>query len=312
MRQNAVRKIDEFVRNYQFKLKDNKHVSLHNLARRTWVDLNVGQLYLSEISYKKPTKYVAVLTDVEFKKKLFFSVTVDLYTMDNRLFKSGVYFYNPPTIFDRASRFPLHQDTISNNVAFWSTLELASDQAIPHHSYIEFLRLTMKNKGKECRLNIRETQKKSKDVFSKLDAVKNRKNMPTIRMEHESSTALAVYGIQKNQPMQKLMQIKTGDTLLTKVQMNGSEQEHEVAVVSITETHIRVQWEVKEGGLTYTQDISLKNYKDPFWRNLVKVTADHNQQTNIVDFLAHPSSSRKTLLKTDGGGRRRATRRRQP
>jgi len=311
--------IDEFTRHYAFEVKG-KMVRVRNLERNTSVELALGQTYTCEIG--SGAAYRAFLTNIEFKNKLFFSVTVDLYSKDV-LFKSDVYFYNPPVIFDRSSRFPLHVDTISNNVAFWSTLEHAADLPT-HHSDVQFWRMalekTASSDSKDCRLNIRETRKKSGDMFTKLDAMKNKKNLPTIRMENANNEAITIYGIQKNKPMEKLLQLHRGDRILTKFNTSYGEQELVVTVIEITRTSLVIEWDVKEGGLKRRHEIYVNNYKDPFWQNLIKLERngviksrgskmkEQKKDTSVIDFLRAASGKAEER----SGGRKTLRRRRRP
>lgn len=324
--------VDEFVQRYTFDVK-NKTVSVRNLDRNPTppVDLKLGQLYRCEIA---KTVYLALLTNVEFKNKLFFSVTVDLYAKEGgALFKPDVYFYNPPVIFDRASRFPLHKDTISNNVAFWSSLQTADESDLPaHHSEVQFLRMALENtaslNSKDCRRNIHETRKKNQEVLTQLDAAKNKKPLPSIRMENTNNETVTIYGMQKNKGMKQLLKLKRGDQVQTQFNTNYGVQELVVTVVDITSSSVVIEWAVKEGGLKRSHEIALNHYEDPFWQNLVKLeqrkktpqttnltksrktpskkadpatTTPEKKDTSVVDFL-----SRK-----EGGGRRRVTLRRR-
>lgn len=300
--------VDDFVRRFAFEAKG-KMVSVRNLKLQTEaVDLKLGQLYTCEID---KVKYQAFLTNIEFKNKMFFSVTVDLYKQGkiDALFKSNVYFYNPPVIFDRASRFPLHKDTISNNVAFWSTLEHANDHdLISQHSEVQFLRMALQNSpdSKDCRMNIRETRKKSQTVFSKLDAIKNKRTLPTIRMESTitgSDKTVTIYGIQKNKPMEKLLQLHRGDQIKTKFNHDGPE--YIATVLDITRFSLVVEWEVKTEGLKRNREIFFKKFTDPFWKNLKKLseqsksgskTDESTEEDTIGDFYSRVhSEGRKTV-----------------
>ena len=257
--------IDDFVQNYAFEVNDTKHVRLQDLRNhKTLVPLNIGQVYSFVIGNRQ---YLALLTNIEFKQKVFFSVTVDVYLNDDQLFKPDVYFYNPPIIFERALRFPLHKDTISNNVAFWSTL--TESNLGTHHSDVEFLRMVLKNTqsnhSKECRLNIRKTRRKYKDLFSKLDTVKSRKQMlfPTIRMEKQKNEdRVVIYGIQKNLPMRPLLQLEIGDEIRTQYKSNPNQS---MTVVEITEKNMIVEYSLKTGGVKYRLSVPFTKYKEPFW-----------------------------------------------
>lgn len=135
-----VRQIDDFGKEYSFtENPDGSVVMKHNGGAA--LDLVVGKCYAytERRSTGSPKTYHAFLTNIEFKDKKFFSITVDVYTSSTEsLHKSNVYVYNPIRLPERTTRFHIKRDTVSKTIEFWKTLTL--DESFPReqHSEIEF------------------------------------------------------------------------------------------------------------------------------------------------------------------------------
>lgn len=217
-----LKQVNQFTSSYSFYVSDKNTVNL--LKNKKKVALKVGETYGCKILNKSENKlyeYEVFLTNMEFRKvsgtRRLFSVSVDLF-LDNKLFKSDVYFYNLAFIKHRTTRFPIRPDTISNNYAFWTTLQPREFKT--HHSDIQFYRMALENgtRGKECRANLRKTRKNHASTFTKLDEIKNKISLPKIcfkveDVESSSSKVVHVYGISKNAPMKKLAELKVGDKI---------------------------------------------------------------------------------------------------
>jgi len=180
---------------------------------------------------------------------------------------ADVYFYNLAIITDRTSRFPLRRDTVSNNYDFWTTLEASE---LPMHStQVQFYRAALnKSNGKECRATLlSNTRKKRSSMFSRLDEIKNRIPLPTIRVKStQGNMAVAVFGIQKNQPMKKLIEVKVRDELETAF----DDSPQKFTVLSIKPDGLLVSGAAKKGGLERQREISF-NPEQSFWKNVKEV-----------------------------------------
>jgi hypothetical protein len=187
-------------------------------GRRTAVVLKLGKLY-GFVHQSQP--YVAFLTNIEFitdhHRKTLFSVTVDVYHSNGTLYKPNVYFYNLSLIQKRDERFPLNKDTVANNFEFWTTLDDNNDieTAFPHHSEIEYFRAALPSKrkpSKNCRLNLRLPES-AHTILRDLDHLKEKMQLPDVRVVGDKDNKLTIYGIQKNLPMKALLTIRRRDKL---------------------------------------------------------------------------------------------------
>ena len=218
--------------------------------------------------------------------------------MDNKLYKSDVYFYNLAVIKDRTSRFPLRKDTVSNNYDFWTTLEPAE---LPMHStQVQFYRTALKkSNGKECRATLlSNTRKKRSSTFSRLDELKNRIVLPTIRVKStQGNMALVVFGIQKNQPMKKLAEVKVNDELET----SFDDSPQKFKVLTIKSDGLLVSGAAKKGGLERQREISF-NPEQSFWKNMKEVQeflAAEETTTTRKSVATRKTSSDESFKKGD-------------
>jgi hypothetical protein len=188
-------------------------------GRRTAVVLKLGKLYGFQ---NQSQPYVAFLTNIEFitdhHRKTLFSVTVDVYHSNGTLYKPNVYFYNLSLIQKRDERFPLKKDTIANNFEFWTTLDDNNDieTAFPHHSEIEYFRAALpsskRKPSKNCRLNLRLPES-AHTILRDLDHLKEKMQLPDVRVVGDKDKLVTIYGIQKNLPMKALLTIRRLDKL---------------------------------------------------------------------------------------------------
>jgi hypothetical protein len=291
MTEDDVKKVDEFVAKFSFDVKDKNNVVLRGGPQGD-VNLAMGETYHCRIFNKRSNAsldFGVFLTNIEFRRKTFFSITVDIYLNDN-LYRPNVYFYNLAIIQDRAPRFELNKDTISNNFDFWTTLQPA--ELLQHHSDVEFFRIAVSKAhgelSKDCRANIRNVRKTEKPLFAKLDNVK--KGLPpSIRMQYKDGKVV-VYGVKKNRPLRRLLEIGVND----RIESVFSEQDVvPFTVVAMDAEKMTVRGAVKSGGVEGLHDVFYYKYDQPFWKNLAR-----------ADGLRSPEDSVPAFLMSSGGGRR--------
>ena len=249
------RNLVEFDKEYSFTEKsDGSVVMKHNGAV---LDLVVGKCYAyTERQSTGATKsYHAFLTNIEFKDKKFFSITVDVYNNSSTesLHKSNVYVYNPIRLPERATRFRIKQNTVSKTIEFWKTLTL--DESFPkkQHSDIEFFRnahhyLKPNKTGKSC--SIREKNKTLKDRFRKLDRLKKHNKRPLLREEHGLVT---VYSFPTNKLHVKEFEFRKGDILEQEV---ADKVWKTLTVLDVLADRVTLQADGREHDVFYDDDWS--------------------------------------------------------
>lgn len=176
----------------------------------TGFQLQVGETYECTINR---VKYELILMNVEFKDGRFFSISVDLYHND-ALYKANVYMYDPARLQERTSRFQKNKDTENNHHQFWTTLR--PTEMAQQHTEVSFLRDVIQQgaASKVCMYQLALVLQENKELFASLDKLKAGIKYPYFKVvPSDDLKAVDVYSIQKNRPMQRLIQVKVGHDL---------------------------------------------------------------------------------------------------
>ena len=257
--EDHARQIVEFEKEYSFEEKpDGSVVMKHNGSSAAGVlELVVGKCYAytERQSTGSPKTYHAILTNIEYKDKKFFSVTVDVYDDTESLHKTNVYVYNPVRLPERTTRFRIKRNTVLKTMEFWKTLTL--DESFPkkQHSEIEFFRnahqyLKPNKTGKSC--SIREKNKTLKDRFRKLDRLKKHTKRPLLRVREEHGL-VTVYSFPTNKLHVKEFEFRKGDILEQEV---ADKSWKTLTVLDVLADRVTLQADGREHDVFYDEDWS--------------------------------------------------------
>jgi hypothetical protein len=206
------------IKEVHFEPEDDDDDDAGSSSRRGGFPLQVGETYECTIHQ---VKYELVLTNIEFKDRRFFSISVDFYQND-ALYKPNVYMYDPKRLQERTTRFLLNKDTERNHHQFWSTLRPV--EMGQHHTEVSFLRDVIQQgaASKVCMYQVALLLQENKDLLATLDKLKSGITYPYFKVvPSEDFKELDVYSIQKNRPMRRVVHAKVGERLSNGTKIDG-------------------------------------------------------------------------------------------